>query len=148
MTNDLPKVGDPKPGVKDPSAEWPFYTQNDIDKMKKRAAEQQADAKDAAPERNTMTNDYPPLPFAVFDEFGKGADDRIQDHIRAAIAADRAKRGEAAPEGWQLVPNEADDALLRPFYECPPDELRLAWSASLLIASNRLKCAAAPKEPT
>jgi hypothetical protein len=48
MTNDLPKVGDPKPGVKDPSSEWPFYTRDDIDKLKKSAAEQQADAKDAA----------------------------------------------------------------------------------------------------
>ena len=32
-------------------------------------------------------SDKPALPFAVFDEFGKGADDRVQDHIRAALAA-------------------------------------------------------------
>jgi hypothetical protein len=27
------------------------------------------------------------LPFAVFDEFGKGADDRVQDHVHAALSA-------------------------------------------------------------
>lgn len=36
-----------------------------------------------------------------------------------------------------LVPVEPTDAMLRPFYECPPDELRLAWSAMLIIAKNQ-----------
>jgi hypothetical protein len=39
MTNDLPKVGDPKPGVKDPSAEWPFYTQSELDASRSRFPE-------------------------------------------------------------------------------------------------------------
>lgn len=30
-----------------------------------------------------------PLPFAVFDEFGNGADDRVQDHIHEALNAYR-----------------------------------------------------------
>lgn len=29
----------------------------------------------------------PTLPFAVFDEFGKGADDRVQDYARNAVRA-------------------------------------------------------------
>lgn len=29
----------------------------------------------------------PPLPIAFFDEFGQGADDRVQDYVRAALAA-------------------------------------------------------------
>lgn len=29
----------------------------------------------------------PPLPFAVFDEFGRGADDRVQDYGKACAAA-------------------------------------------------------------
>ncbi|WOB24789.1 MULTISPECIES: hypothetical protein [Xanthomonas] len=29
----------------------------------------------------------PPLPIAFFDEFGSGADDRVQDYARAAVAA-------------------------------------------------------------
>ena len=27
-----------------------------------------------------------PLSFAVFDEFGRGADDRVQDHVAAEVA--------------------------------------------------------------
>jgi hypothetical protein len=41
----------------------------------------------------TAAEALPPLPFAVFDEFGKGADDRVQDYARAyaeaAIAVER-----------------------------------------------------------
>lgn len=39
----------------------------------------------------------------------------------------------ALPKGWQLVPLEPTEAMLRPFYECPPDELRLAWMAAMKI---------------
>ena len=38
------------------------------------------------------------------------------------------------PEGYQLVPHEPTHALLRPFYNCPPDELQHAWSAALRVA--------------
>lgn len=39
-----------------------------------------------------------------------------------------------APSMHALVPVEPDQALLRPFCECPPDELPLAWAAMLRIA--------------
>lgn len=48
------------------------------------------------------------------------------------------------PEGWELVPKEPTEAILRPFYECPPDELNLAWQAALYIA-NRSASPAAPQ---
>ena len=31
----------------------------------------------------------PACPFAVFDEFGQGADDRVQDYAAALVAAER-----------------------------------------------------------
>ena len=41
---------------------------------------------------NTKFQPLPiPLPFAVFDEFGKGADDRVQDYAAAAVAAERVR---------------------------------------------------------
>ena len=41
---------------------------------------------------NTKFQPLPiPLPFAVFDEFGKGADDRMQDYAAAAVAAERVR---------------------------------------------------------
>jgi hypothetical protein len=43
-------------------------------------------------------------------------------------------RTRPAPEGMELVPVEPSDAILRPFYECPPAELKLAWQAALTIA--------------
>lgn len=43
-----------------------------------------------------MSKTLPPLPFAVFDEFGNGADDRVQDYGQAcyesAIASQPAQR--------------------------------------------------------
>ena len=43
----------------------------------------------------TNTDKLAALPFAVFDEFGNGCDDRIQDHISAALEA--AGRVQAEP---------------------------------------------------
>lgn len=37
----------------------------------------------------------PPLPFAVFDEFGNGCEDRVRDHFAAAFAAQAARNGHA-----------------------------------------------------
>ncbi|UXA48491.1 hypothetical protein M0D44_19815 [Xanthomonas prunicola] len=37
-------------------------------------------------EQNTAAT-LPPLPIAFFVEFGQGADDRVQDYVRAALAA-------------------------------------------------------------
>ena len=58
------------------------------------------------------------------------------DQLRAEVERLR-KDGErmgCPPEGYQLVPHEPTDALLRPFYNCPPDELQHAWSAALRVA--------------
>ena len=41
------------------------------------------------------------------------------------------------PDGFALVPVKSDDAILRPFYNCPPDELGLAWDAALRVAQVR-----------
>lgn len=38
-----------------------------------------------APERARLAS----CPFAVFDEFGRGADDRVQDYAAALVAAER-----------------------------------------------------------
>lgn len=52
----------------------------------------------------------PPLPFAVFDEFGKSCEDRVADHYRAAVeAALRDAPQQAEPEGC----TPADAAMLR-----------------------------------
>jgi hypothetical protein len=54
------------------------------------------------------------------------------------------------PEGLSLVPVTPTEAMLRPFYECPPDELPLAWAAMLTVARAALAGqakSAAPVEP-
>ena len=59
-----------------------------------------------------------------------------RDQLRAEVERLR-KDGErmgCPPEGYQLVPHEPTDALLRPFYNCPPDELQHAWSSALRVA--------------
>lgn len=40
-----------------------------------------------------------------------------------------------AAEWWELAPKVATTAMLRPFYNCPPDELQLAWETLLLVAT-------------
>ena len=48
---------------------------------------------------NTKFQPLPiPLPFAVFDEFGKGADDRVQNYAAAAVAAEREQM---IADGWR-----------------------------------------------
>jgi hypothetical protein len=48
-------------------------------------------AKMQATQEPVQAGELPPLPFAVFDEFGKGCEDRVQDHYynahRAALSA-------------------------------------------------------------
>jgi hypothetical protein len=39
----------------------------------------------------------------------------------------------AIPKGWQLVPINPTDGMLRAFIECPEDELRLAYEAMLRV---------------
>ena len=46
-----------------------------------------------------MGVDLPSVPFAVFDEFGVGADDRIMDYGRACAEAALARRPSVAPVG-------------------------------------------------
>ena len=57
-----------------------------------------------------------------------------RDQLRAEVERLRGERMGCPPEGYQLVPHEPTDALLRPFYNCPPDELQHAWSAALRVA--------------
>lgn len=54
----------------------------------------------------------------------------------AAIAAARLSLAQSLADklGFQLVPQKPTAALLRPFMECPDDELELAWQAMLHIA--------------
>lgn len=47
----------------------------------------------------------------------------------------RAALLEPVGEGWVMVPKEPTEAMLRPFYECPPDELPLAWAAMLMVVA-------------
>lgn len=63
---------------------------------------------------------------------------------RAAVEADRAQR---VPDGWALVPIEPDDALMRPFYACPPDELSLAWRAMHMVAAKKSRGLASTPAP-
>lgn len=51
-------------------------------------------------------------------------------------ALEAEQRVGVVPEDCVVVPKEPSDALLRPFYECPPDELGLAWSAMQRIAGK------------
>jgi hypothetical protein len=61
-------------------------------------------------------------------------------YYRDALLA-HIQRG-AAPDGMALVPEQASEAMLRPFYKCPSDELQVAWQAAVLIAKKRTRAAA------
>ena len=43
------------------------------------------------------------------------------------------------PAGFTPVPTVATVAMLRPFYECPPNELPLAWDAAMAAANVELR---------
>lgn len=63
-----------------------------------------------------MSNDtqiaaLPPLPFAVFDEFGQGCEDRVADHYCAAVEA--SARQLAEQPGFVMVPVEPTPEMLR-----------------------------------
>lgn len=55
---------------------------------------------------NTKEIKLPPMPLAFFDEFGNGADDRVQDYAREAVRLNM-------PPGWKLVPVEATDEMVK-----------------------------------
>jgi hypothetical protein len=70
------------------------------------------------------------------------AEDCVSEDESSLLSTLPGKRGEegydvialyAIPKGWTLVPNDATDAMLRPFMGCPDDELQLAWNAALRI---------------
>lgn len=44
--------------------------------------------------------------------------------------------GSYGADAFVLVPREPSEALLRAFYECPPEELSIAWNAMLYIAER------------
>jgi hypothetical protein len=45
-------------------------------------------------------------------------------------------KDDPSPEASVSVPVKATDTLLRPFYECPPEELESAWRAMIMVARN------------
>lgn len=65
-------------------------------------------------------NKLPPLPFAVFDEFGRGADDRVQDYgkacaaaaVAAALAPVTKPTKHYQPQRWPFALQPADDGRL------------------------------------
>ena len=92
-------------------------------------------------------SDYMQEAERLVDEYVKAANSDWAcgcHDARAALLA-HIERGRV-PEGMTVVPETASDAMLRPFYECPPDELQLAWQAALLIAQKQSR-AAAPAAP-
>lgn len=55
-------------------------------------------------------------------------------------ATDRAAQpAPVVPDGFALVPVEANDEILRPFRYCPDDQLFLAWRVSIRIAAAQQK---------
>jgi len=81
-----------------------------------------------APERDPLPH-VPPLPFAVFDEFGRGADDRVHAyaivHAAAAVAEER-ERIRALVEAVRdenAASQDADDCLIY------TPALQRAWEA-------------------
>lgn len=54
--------------------------------------------------------------------------------MEAADAIERRAAQPAVPEGFWLAPDLPTKAMLRPFYECPPEELEIAYLAMAHIA--------------
>jgi hypothetical protein len=53
-----------------------------------------------------------PLPFAVFDEFGRSADDRVQDYAAACVAEERERCAQKCLSwGEARKPDRGGDAL-------------------------------------
>ncbi|MFJ3047027.1 hypothetical protein ACIPEN_14445 [Herbaspirillum chlorophenolicum] len=42
----------------------------------------------------------------------------------------------AVPEGFVVVPKEPTEGMLRPFYNCPPEELRMGYVAMLMVSPS------------
>lgn len=83
-------------------------------------------------------------PARAFYTFSPEALADLYRQVCAAIEADRAQK---VPDGWALVPIEPDDALMRPFYACPPDELSLAWRAMHMVAARKSRLLASTPAP-
>lgn len=58
-----------------------------INDMEREMNEQSGNSEQLPPDVGIGGDALPPLPIAFFDEFGRGADDRVQDYARAALAA-------------------------------------------------------------
>ncbi len=48
---------------------------------------------------------------------------------------------QAAHSTLCTVPSTATEAMLRPFYECPPEELPMAWATALAVARAQANAA-------
>lgn len=56
----------------------------------------------------------PALPFAVFDEHGHGADDRVRDYAAQLVAAERERIINALPAGHSVDPQWVADIVRWP----------------------------------
>lgn len=85
----------------------------------------------------TRPHEFPPLPFAVFDEFGKPCDDRVQDHMLRVWSAAPALPEPAVttiPEGFELIAVKGFAALAEVLERADrkgylPDVCREEWEA-------------------
>ena len=111
----------------------------------------------------------PPLPFAVFDEFGKSCEDRVADHYRATVEAALRDAPQAEPrcagcdiangcpefcrcsppqaEGWVLVPVDVLKAASESLGSFVSDH---GWGDADMQAMDNLDAylAARPSAPT
>lgn len=71
------------------------------------------------------TPTLPPLPFAVFDEFDKAADDRVQDYGQACAEAARAELV-AEVERWRFAFHCALTSI-GAIVEWAPDAFKPSW---------------------
>lgn len=70
--------------------------------------------------REMSVNTFRGAPFAVFDEFGRGADDRVQDYATEAYAEGRSDEREAIDQeliailggSWYMDPPDGGDVPL------------------------------------
>jgi len=83
----------------------------------------------------------PPMPLAFFDEFGNGADDRVQDYASEAVRLN----AQAVPDGWVMVPIRPTLDMIDAGADCDP-ERESVWDA-MLSAAPAAPAAPQPAHP-
>lgn len=81
----------------------------------------------------TKQIELPALPFAIFDEFGKGCEDRVADHYNAAIAAHEEARVVGEPVAWLI--DWPDEPELGDYFAHEPVPPNVGRSRPLYLAS-------------